>query len=435
MHDLQGFKGFKYAKIDLSRSMTILVGRNGAGKSNLVEAVELLAELANGRPLHEITEIGRGSGNSFEIRGGLSGCMRKESEKEYYPFVLSFSHIDLEAQSKIQYSIKVDFIPPRILEEQLWRDETEYFNAKIQKGSQDILEVRCETFSDSGSKLVKPLVANCSVLSRYGSIVTALYGESVNEKGLNEASKIAIRVKKHLKSAYVFDFYPRLMRQYESISAYILNKQGSNLSAVLYSIKQNDDKAKESERLLPRILAILKQLPEEPYVDFEFFTTPTNHVLFALKREDGTFIDASLLSDGTLRALAILVALETVPEGSRVIIEELDNGIHPSRAKLLIDTVWECSHRRQLNALVTTHNPATLNNLSKEQLDCVEVCHYNAEEKADQITPLSKIPFSDILLQQGQLGDLMTKNVLESYLMPHFEEDQQKKAESWLELF
>ncbi|MCK5356610.1 MAG: ATP-binding protein, partial [Methyloprofundus sp.] len=277
--------------------------------------------------------------------------------------------------------------------------------------------------------------ANCSVLSRYDAIISPLYEKKVKKEVLDAAMKTASAVKAYLKLAYVFDFHPRLMRQYESISALVLNKQGSNLSAVLYGIKQNDNKQEASERLLPRILAILKQLPEEPYVDFEFFTTPTHHVLFALKREDGTFIDASLLSDGTLRALAILVALEVAPEGSRIIIEELDNGIHPSRAKLLIDTVWECSHRRHLNVLVTTHNPATLNNLTKEQLDCVEVCHYNAEQQADQITPLSKVPFSDVLLQQGQLGDLMTKNVLESYLMPHFEEEQQKKAESWLELF
>jgi predicted ATPase len=110
----------------------------------------------------------------------------------------------------------------------------------------------------------------------------------------------------------------------------------------------------------------------------------------ALKREDGAIIDARLLSDGTLRALAILTALETIPEHSRMVIEELDNGVHPSRVKLLVDTIWECSHRRNLNVLVTTHNPATLNGLTREQLDCVVICHYDPSEQADKLTALSE---------------------------------------------
>ena len=46
----------------------------------------------------------------------------------------------------------------------------------------------------------------------------------------------------------------------------------------------------------------------------------------------GVLVDARLLSDGTLRMLAVVTALETVPTGSRIIIEEFDNGLHPSRA-------------------------------------------------------------------------------------------------------
>ncbi|MDD1607697.1 MAG: ATP-binding protein, partial [Methylococcaceae bacterium] len=169
--------------------------------------------------------------------------------------------------------------------------------------------------------------------------------------------------------------------------------------------------------------------------DFQFITTEANDVLLALKREDGAIIDARLLSDGTLRALAILTALETIPEHSRMVIEELDNGVHPSRVKLLVDTIWECSHRRNLNVLVTTHNPATLNGLTPEQLDCVVVCHYDPIEKADKLPALPDIPYSDVLLQKGSLGDLVTRNVLESYLMPNFEAEQQRKAQEWLDLF
>jgi len=435
MHYFYDFKGFKSANIDLLRPMTLLIGRNGSGKTNVIEGVELLAQLASGRPLHEISEVGRGGGNAFEIRGGLSGCMRKKGEDHYIPFGLAFDTVYLENKIPISYRIDIDFIPPKILKEVLFYNKKNYFEASIKKNSDDLLNITYDNFSRGGKKPITQLPANRSILSRYDSVIAPLYEKKKSKVALNEAMTVASLVIDHLKSAYVFDFHPLLMRQYESISSVKLNRHGSNLSAVLNAIKQHDETQEESQQLLPKILDTLKQLPEEPYTGFEFFTTPTNHVLFALKREDGSFIDASLLSDGTLRALAILVALETVPAGSRIIIEELDNGIHPSRAKLLVDTIWECSRRRKLNVLATTHNPATLNGLTAEQLDCVEVCHYDSAEQADKITPLSKLPFSDVLLQKGQLGDLMTQNVLETYLMPNFERDQKNKVESWLELF
>jgi len=51
--------------------------------------------------------------------------------------------------------------------------------------------------------------------------------------------------------------------------------------------------------------------------------------------------DGAVLSDGTLRALAIAAAVLSVTEGSLVVIEEIDNGVHPSRAKLLLDTLYD----------------------------------------------------------------------------------------------
>jgi uncharacterized protein (UPF0218 family) len=38
-------------------------------------------------------------------------------------------------------------------------------------------------------------------------------------------------------------------------------------------------------------------------------------------------------------------------------------------------------------------------------------------------------------MRKGTLGDLVTRNVLETYLMPNFEEDQKQKAQAWLNLF
>ena len=430
MHYFVNFKGFKEAQIDLMRPMTLLIGRNGSGKTNVIEGVELLAQLASGRPFYEISDTGRGSGSTFEVRGGLQGCVRKSTKH----FVLVFNAIYSKSKLPFSYEISIFSEPqPHILGERLTLNEKIFFDASIDT---DVLNVTYDSFSSGDNKSVLQLSADRLVLSRYNPAVTAqLYEKKIKDSDILEAIKFTDTVKRYLMSAFVFDLHPRLMRQYERIGASQLNKDGSNLSAVLYGIKIKDESREESQRLLPKLLDKLKQLPEEPFIDFEFITTQANDVLLALKREDETIIDARLLSDGTLRALAILTALETIPEHSRMVVEELDNGVHPSRVKLLVDTIWECSHRRNLNVLVTTHNPATLNGLTPEQLDCVVICHYDHQEQADKLTALSDLPDSDVLLQKGSLGDLVTRNVLETYLMPNFAEEQKQKAQAWLDLF
>ncbi|MCK5872165.1 MAG: AAA family ATPase, partial [Methylococcales bacterium] len=79
MHTFKNFKNFADVEIDLSKPMTLLIGRNGSGKSNLIEGVELLAELIKGRLIDDISDLGRRS--KFEIRGGLKGCLKKGEKK------------------------------------------------------------------------------------------------------------------------------------------------------------------------------------------------------------------------------------------------------------------------------------------------------------------------------------------------------------------
>lgn len=441
MHCFYNFKGFERAHIELLRPMTILIGRNGSGKTNIIEGVELLAQLASGRALHEIDDIGSAN-NNFEIRGGLQGCERKGLQDNTFGFYFDNTTYN-KTNLHILYSIDFVFDKQVTLFKEFLQinnnillfKATQFNQGSGQLELNGILNISYENFLPNPQPILQ-LPADKTVLSRYTShIIPQLYKQHVAEEYINQAISIADNLKTYLSSAFVFDLNPHLMRQYERIGAKQLNKSGSNLSSVLYTIKINDDNKKLSDKLLPKLLDKLKQLPEEPFIDFEFITTQANDVLLSLKREDGLIIDARLLSDGTLRTLAILTALETIPEHSRMVIEELDNGVHPSRVKLLVDTIWECSHRRNLNVLVTTHNPATLNGLTPEQLDCVVVCHYDPIEKADKLTALPDIPDSDILLQKGSLGDLVTRNVLESYLMPNFVEEQKQKAQEWLDLF
>ena len=60
-------------------------------------------------------------------------------------------------------------------------------------------------------------------------------------------------------------------------------------------------------------------------------------------------VDAPLLSDGTLRVLSIAATLFSTRENGLVIIEEIDNGVHPSRAETLVSQILHIASTRNLH--------------------------------------------------------------------------------------
>ena len=407
MHTFKNFKNFSDVEIDLSKPMTLLIGRNGSGKSNLIEGVELLSELIKGRLIDDISDLGRKS--KFEIRGGLKGCIKKEKKAFQIGFKCQVYKND-EFQN-LEYSVNISSEPYIVLKRKVRNID----NNNI-------------IFANQTNELQKDYLnlVGFGLGALAGGVVGAYAGWGiatlVHKKTANPEDNILYEY----FETHVFDIHPHLMRNYEDNTQIKLAKNGANLSSVLCYL--NEKKPATLQLILDRI----KQLPEEPIINFDFIYTP-DEVLFGFQYEGGVKINAKLLSDGTLRTLAILTALETVPEGSRLIIEEIDNGVHASRTKVLIDAIWETSNRRKLKTLITTHNSATLDGLDGEQLECVVVCHYDKASQSSKLTPFIELPHVDILLQKGRLGGLVTRNVIEDYLDPKFEEKRQAKMQRWLE--
>ncbi len=68
---LTSFKSFCDAKLSL-RNLTLLIGRNGSGKFNAIDALHVLSRLADGDDLREAIDGNRREGS--EVRGGVRGC-------------------------------------------------------------------------------------------------------------------------------------------------------------------------------------------------------------------------------------------------------------------------------------------------------------------------------------------------------------------------
>jgi len=429
MHIFKDFKNFADARLNLFAPVTLLIGKNASGKTNTIEAVELLANLAHGRAIHEITDMGRGLGSgTFEIRGGLPACARAGTNRFSLGFSGGFTFFG--AHEMFGYTITVDVRPePRISGERLSIGDRTIFHSELQSNARGaLLRAQYDNFARGGNKPLITLSTDHSLLSRYRVAIAEADVERAQR--YHEARRLVTAISDYLRASFVFDPNPRAMRAYERIGQRVLLRDAANLSSVLHDLDTRDEKSKET---LARLLDTIRQLPEEPFEKFGFAVTRQGDVLFGLHTpENSDLIDARVLSDGTLRSLAVLTALETVPEGSRVVIEEFDNGVHPTRVGVLSAALWECSKRRHLNVLVTTHNPATLDALTPEQLTAVVLCLFDPETKAAKLLPLTRIPDSDLLLERGHLGNLVTKKILERHLMPNFSASQKQIAEDWL---
>ncbi len=314
MHYFKNFKNFSEIEIDLFKPLTVLIGPNGSGKSNLIEAIELLSFLAQGGSLYEITDINKAS--KQEIRGGLQGCPHhgKSTFTLCFSANIKYNVRECDRECACDYKIEIGAEPLRIVDESLYLDGKMFFEVVTAESDQHALRVCYNNFARGGKKPQGNASPMQSLLSQYKTF-------ALSNQQLEASKRVVNMIAKYLQTSFVFDPSPKVMRDYEHIGmGNKLTKNGSNLSAVLYGLKKGN---KESQASLKRILGWIQQVPNEPYQDFEFITVPQlNDVIFSLRQIDMGYLNsAGILSDGTLRCLAVLTALETSAPGSRVIIE------------------------------------------------------------------------------------------------------------------
>ena len=426
MHCLTNFKNFAGAELNLFDPLTVLLGRNGSGKTNLIEGVELLATLARGVPFNEITDIDRGG--SFEVRGGLRSCVRFGSES----FGLRFNRACVRGQP-VDYSIEVAAHGRNdihLAAESLKVGHRIVFDAVHSNG--DVMHVKYSNFLP-GRNPTCTLSASCSVLSRYEEVTR---NSQSTAPGLRKAKRTVEGVRHYLRNSYIFDPQPKAMREYARIeSEPQLLRSGANLSAVLFALSEFGEATSPP---LERVTEIVRQIPEEPFTMIGFEETSLGDVMAGFVPDQGNttngakLVDARILSDGTLRMLAIVTALETVPSGSRIVIEEFDNGLHPSRAKLLVGALTESASRRKLNVLVTTHNPAFMDALDERQMNSVLICHSDDSGGGSRATKLGDMDIAGTVGLRGGLGDFVTSGALERHLAPDFENNRARETREWL---
>ena len=405
---LHRFKSFHGATVPLG-DLTILTGRNSSGKSNVLDAIEVLSRISGGELLGDALDGGRREGGP--VRGGSRGCA---------PYGETSFKIGCRIEigddgTALDYDVEVGVDPTlRIRDERLVQtgagEEKTWF--EVRRASRENLEISYRSGVNGSSRLAA-MRNDRSVL---GQIRTALVVETETVRQLVGR---AMTVADALANTFNLDPEPRLMRNYVPPGEYRLRRSGENLAAtVLHLRAANPGRFQDLEDML-RIVSDCNM------ESLDFSWTDEGQVMLALDEGRGRRTTARLMSDGTLRFSAVVTALMTASTsldiggsgpaspafdapapGVVLAIEEIENGLHPSHAARLLDLVESVSRQPGVSVLLTTHSPALLDAINGKALRDVLVCH------GGRVSPLVDLPGYATEMAGGSLGRVVSRGGL-----------------------
>ena len=382
---IRGYKSLEDVEVSLSQ-LVVLFGPNAAGKSNLLDALQLLSKLGTSRTLKEAFDPPyRGKPlESFTIsQGGIKGLLEQERLSFSIEADLSLSdavvdtvnrqilemrrpHGDVESKEKSRP-------PARVRERDLrYRIEVEMLpRSGVLRIVDEYLAALNSTGEPTGQR--KPFLERLGErihLRLEGQAHPTYYDRYLDHSILSMPHypphyPHLTAARHELESWLFFYFEPReRMRAANPVKEVRhIGLMGEELAAFLNTMKATD--AKQFRGVEKALHALM------PNIDgIEVEVSDLGEVELRLK-EGGVAIPARVLSEGTLRMLGLL-ALTGVGECPALVgFEEPENGIHPRRIQLIAELLRTQETLKQTQHIITTHSPILPDLLDDDSLFAV----------------------------------------------------------------
>lgn len=180
-----------------------------------------------------------------------------------------------------------------------------------------------------------------------------------------------------------------------------LNARGTNIWRVLREWKQAPRRYEDRFRwVLDAARAAFPDLVTE--IDFRSLGRAVQGNFYPLGTPEPTeSLPMQLAADGLLQGLLHLVAVASATPGSTVVIDEVENHLHPHAIRSLIASMREWAEKQDLTVLLTTHSPLVMNEFQRD------LEHFFVTDAIDGVrpAPLNEVKNPD-WLAQFSLGDL-----------------------------
>ena len=297
---IQNFKSYQKATLQLT-PLTLLVGANASGKSNAIEAIRFLSWLAYGRRLDDILE--KVQQTDIAIRGTLRDLTYDQAHEPTITLGCSLTNTGEWTTLQIALLLK-EGAEPRVLAESI-RSQTStvpLYEIKhpAEHHSREV-QVAYNNFARGGKKPTIPCTDRQAIFTQLE--IPSRFNEGPAREII---PTVTVTFQKALQQILFLDPNPRHMGEYSFMVDRELRGDGSNLSSALYDVCVGQGQQEA-------VLTFIRALPEQDIVNIDFIKTPRNEVMIQLTESFGsqeTRRDAPLLSDGTLRVLAVAAALQ-----------------------------------------------------------------------------------------------------------------------------
>lgn len=398
---LHNWKSFESAQLNID-PLTFIIGTNASGKSNILDAFLFLLRIANGQ---QIKAAINGETGIPPLRGGLDWVFRLGQPECQVGVVINTDRKEILYKYFITLRKTDDFNGCEIISEQLILNnhsnsrmtEKQLFYTGRENSGDAVIPIYFYTGKRGSQRRID--------MNRAYSILSQVENLNVT-KDVRDAAKL---VCDNLRRIFILDPIPNHMRVYSQLSE-TLTTDAANIAGVLAAL--SPDRKEEVECELTKYI---RPLPEKDINKIWAETVGRFGTDAMLYSEEGwtpqtmTTIDARGMSDGTLRFISVVTALLTGKEKSLLIIEEIDNGLHPSRAKELVNVLKALGQSRQIDILCTTHNPALIDALGNTMIPFISYVKRNPQTGASEIELLEEKTNLAKLMAGGSVGDLMVQ--------------------------
>lgn len=354
--EILNYKSIRDVRVDLKR-LNILIGANGAGKSNFISFFEMTQHLLDQRLGSYM--LGHGGVDSMLYRG------RKVSDS-------ISALIDFANRNAFAFKLRPTAGPKAYIE--YTRD---YFN---NKGLQD------KQYRDNWHP--------CN------------WDSNVEESEiLNKPQWRAEYVRAFLRSFTVYHFHDTSlsspMRRPSRVGDNeFLRHDGSNIAAYLYMLKEKEETAFNLiEGTIRSIAPYFKRFKLVPGKNMDGFIS-----LEWEEKDTDMYLDATNFSDGTLRFIALATLLLQPNPPQTVIIDEPELGLHPAAINKLGALIKRASLKTQL--IIATQSVELINHFSVGDLVVV-----GRNDGQSVFSRLSEEELSQ-WLEEYSVGELWEKNVI-----------------------